>query len=119
MKKILVIDDDPVSVKLMESGLAKAGYEVFLAGNGEKGLMCAQEKRPDLIITDVEMPEMNGYTFVLEAKKIDAIKDTPVIVLTAHEENKPIFLRKGIQHYMVKPVDFAALLEKLKELVGA
>jgi DNA-binding response OmpR family regulator len=64
------------------------------------------------------MPEMNGYTFIIEMKKEEALKDTPVIVLTAHEENRSIFARRGIKHYLVKPVNFDDLFAKIVELVG-
>ncbi len=92
-KKILVIDDDPVGGKLL-----------------------ALRNLPDLIILDIEMPEMNGYTFVMELKKLEPVKATPVIVLTSHEENRAIFARKGISHYLVKPVNFDVLFAKMKEL---
>jgi len=116
-KKILVIDDDPVGGALMKSRLAKEGYEVMLALNGDQGLKALASFSPGLIVLDVEMPEMNGYTFVGEIQKIDAAKNTPIIVLTAHEENKKIFARKGISHYLVKPVDFNLLFAQMNELM--
>jgi twitching motility two-component system response regulator PilH len=117
-KKILVVDDDPVGQMLMESRLVKAGYEVIKAGNGQAGLDMTKAQKPDLIVLDVEMPEMNGFTFVTELKKLEDVKNTPIIVLTAHEENKPIFHRKGIDHYLVKPVIFDDLFAKMNTLLG-
>ena len=101
----------------MESRLSKAGYEVARALNGEQGLKQAANLKPDLIILDIEMPQMNGYTFVIELKKIEPIMNTPVVVLTAHEENKAIFARKGISHYLVKPVNFDVLFAKMNEIL--
>ena len=115
-KKILVVDDDPVGGRLTEARLAAAGYEVFRAMNGEEALHQLPLVRPDLIVLDIEMPEMNGYTFVMEMKKLEDFKATPVIVLTAHSENRAIFARRGISHYLVKPVDFDVLFAKMKEL---
>jgi len=117
-KRILVVDDDPVGRALMESRLGKAGYEVLQASNGQMGLDMTKAEKPDLIVLDVEMPEMNGFTFVTELKKLEDVKNTPIIVLTAHEENKPIFLRKGIQHYLIKPVNFDDLFAKMNPLLG-
>ena len=118
-KKILVVDDDPVGVALMDSRLTKAGYEVLIERNGEGGLTRIRKEKPDAIILDIEMPEMNGYTFIIEMKKDEAVKDTPVIVQTSHEENRGVFARRGITHYLVKPINFDVLLTQLKELVGA
>jgi DNA-binding response OmpR family regulator len=117
-KKILVVDDDPVELRLLESRLTANGYEVILAHDGYEGLEVLKKESADLIVLDVEMPEMNGYTFLLEMKKIEAYKNIPVIVLTAHEENRPIFARRGILNYMVKPVNFEKLLTLITSLIA-
>lgn len=117
-KKILIIDDDRVGVTLLASRIGKEGFEVFMALNGIMGLEYAAREKPDLIILDIEMPEMNGYTFILELKKRDDLKDVPVIVQTSHEENRPIFARRGIKNFLVKPVDFEMLFKKIAELIG-
>jgi DNA-binding response OmpR family regulator len=117
-KKVLIIDDDAVGLALMKSRLLKDGYEVLLEHNGEAGLACMKRERPDALILDIEMPEMNGYTFLIEMKKEDALKGVPVIVNTSHEENRAIFARRGITHYLVKPINFDLLLSKLKEILG-
>ncbi len=117
-KKILVIDDDPVGGRLVEARLLNEGYDVSLVTNGEAGLEALRRERPALIILDIEMPEMNGYTFIIEMKKDEVLKDTPVIVLTAHEENRAIFARRGIKNYLVKPVNFDELFAKIIELAG-
>ncbi len=117
-KRILVVDDDPVGVALMEGRLTKAGYEVNMACNGEEGLKFAKAVSPALIILDVEMPEMNGYSFLYELRSIDALKAVPVIVLTAHEENQKIFARKGIAHYLIKPVNFDVLFKLMDQIIG-
>ncbi len=116
-KKVLVIDDDPVGGMLMESRLLKEGYEVFRALNGEQGFKMIQTVIPSIIILDVEMPGMNGYMVVSEVQKLVGLKDIPIIVLTAHEENKKIFARRGISNYMVKPVDFNVLFPLMTQLV--
>lgn len=109
-KNILIIDDDPVELKLISSRLLKEGHQVRQAQHGVAGLEALAEQKPDIIILDIEMPEMNGYTFILEMKKTPEYQTIPVIVLTAHEENRPIFARRGILNYLVKPVCFDQLL---------
>ena len=117
-KKILVIDDDRVGATLMSARVGREGFTVLTAINGRIGLEYAARERPDLIILDIEMPEMNGYTFVMELKKNDGLKNIPVIVTTAHEENRPIFARRGIMHYLVKPVNFDELFPMIDKLTG-
>jgi len=117
-KRILVVDDDAVGLFLMEARLVKAGYEMLQANNGQLGLDLTKAQKPDLIILDVEMPEMNGFTFAMELKKLEDVKNTPIIVLTAHVENKPIFHRHGIDNYLVKPVNCSWGNRRSKDFVG-
>ncbi|NTV30069.1 MAG: response regulator [Candidatus Omnitrophica bacterium] len=117
-KKVLIVDDDRVGLALMTARISKEGFTVLTAANGKVGLECAIKEKPGLIVLDIEMPEMNGYTFVLEMKQQEALKDIPVIVTTAHEENRPIFARRGIKHYLVKPVQMDELIGKIVELIG-
>lgn len=114
-KTILVIDDDQVNQRLMETNLAKAGYDVDQAFDGQQGLTKIQFSRPDLIILDVEMPNANGYSFMMDLSKNEEWKTIPVIVLTSDEASQPIFERKGIKDYLLKPVDFSDLLEKIND----
>lgn len=118
-KKILVVDDDPVGQALMLGRLSKAGYEVLQALDGVKGMELAHHNKPDLIILDIEMPKMNGYTFINALRLEGAVKHIPVIVLTARLDNKPIFQRKGISDYFVKPVSMDELLGKIAALLGS
>ena len=114
-KKILIIDDDKTSSLLVQSRLQANQYEVFHASDGLKGLEEVKSVKPDLIILDVEMPRMNGYTFMNEFKKLDISKTTGVLVLTSHAEHQPIFTLKGVRGYLLKPIDMAALEEKVKK----
>lgn len=111
--KILCIDDDQVNIKILQKRLEEKGYEVMLALDGEMGLQRAKETKPDLIILDVEMPTMDGYQFMMQRNKKPELITTPVIVLTAHEEMQPIFELKGVKDYLVKPINFELLFEKL------
>ncbi len=81
----LVIEDDPASRNLLATMLKKQGFLVSSAENGVKGLECLSEKRPDLIMLDLMMPEMDGFTFLEERVRRDLAQDVPVIVVTAKE----------------------------------
>ncbi|OGX08695.1 MAG: hypothetical protein A2Z88_11565 [Omnitrophica WOR_2 bacterium GWA2_47_8] len=113
--KILVIDDDATLTKLLDARLSANGYEVVIAKDGAEGLEKYKKEKPDLIILDIEMPKMDGYTFVLEFKQIASLRDTPIIMLTAKEAMREIFAIEGINDYIVKPFDMDDLLNKIKK----
>ena len=116
-KKILIIDDDPTTVKMVGSFLIAHGYSVVSAGSGEEGLEQVKTDRPDLIILDIQMPGMNGYTFIFEFKKIADTSTIPVIVLTAKDGMAEIFKVEGVKEYLTKPFQPEALLTKIKKYV--
>ena len=113
-KKILIIDDEPEVATLLKLRLEAQGYEVLTATDGQDGMDKIKKDKPDLVLLDVAMPKMDGYTFLQEFKKVTDLKETPVIVLTAKGEMKDIFTMEGIQDYIVKPFDAVKLLEKIK-----
>ena len=117
-KKILVIDDDRTNTTLLKARLEASHFAVVTANDGDVGLEVLKKEKPDLIILDVEMPKMNGYTFLTEMKKLDEFKSRPVIVLTAHENMQPIFGLKGVKGYFVKPLKIEPLLEKIVQCIG-
>ena len=114
-QKILVIDDDRINVKIIQSRLENEGYEATTALDGTEGLEMVKKSLPDLIILDIQMPKMNGYTFMIELKKIPSGVSIPVIVLTAYDDMEPIFRLKGVREYLVKPINFDELFEKIKK----
>src|SRR3989338_1841917 len=101
-KKILVIDDEPEMTELLKSRLESQSYEIITAHDGEEGLEKARYEKPDLIILDVLMPKMDGYTFVRELKVEEATKGIPVIVLTAKRRMQDLFKLEGIHDYILK-----------------
>ena len=116
-KKILMIDDEPDFTKMLKARLEASGFAVVTAPDGEIGLiMCAQEI-PDLIILDITMPNKDGYMFICELKQMEGLKKIPVIVLTAREGMKDLFLWEGAVDYFVKPVDTKQFLAKISELL--
>ena len=114
-KRILIVDDEPHLVKLVKLRLEANGYEVATALNGLEGLKEAEENHPDLIIVDVMMPKMDGYTFVKNIRVRDELKAIPIIVLTVKNKLENLFKAEGVKDYIVKPFDAENLLEKVKK----
>ena len=115
-KTVLVIDDDLTNVRIVESRLAKEGFAVVAAINGEGALKKLESLTPDLIILDIQMPSMNGYTFLLELRKISKFNHVPIIVVTSRDDMEPIFKLNGVKDYIIKPVNFDVLFQKLRAL---
>jgi len=114
-KIILIVDDEPVAREFARKRISDNGYTVITAADGVEALAAIAQSKPDLILLDVEMPKMNGYTFVGELAKMNFNPKIPVIVLTAHEELGPIFKRHGVRGYLIKPLNIEQVLVKIKE----
>ena len=117
-KTVLVVDDEPVIVEISKRKLEELGYTVMTAFNGEEALGCLQKKIPELIILDIQMPKMNGYTFVMEKSKVPEFVNIPVIVCTAYNEMAPLFKRHGVKAYLLKPLKLQDLLDRVTETIG-
>ncbi len=116
--KILIIDDDPVSLTLLQSRLTANGYEVATATNGNQALVKIKQSKPDLILTDVLMPEMDGFSFYKEVKSNEATSRIPIIVMTARSKMRDTFEMVGADSFLAKPVDINALLAQVQRLTG-
>lgn len=116
-KKILIIDDDPHLVDMMQMRLESEGYTVIKAFDGEEGLYLAKRENPDMVILDVLMPRMDGYTFVREFRSLDCGKDIPMMVLTGKEKMKDLFAIEGIREYVLKPFKAEDLLKTIRRLL--
>ena len=114
-QKILVVDDDPTIRHLLKTSLQNQGFEVEIAADGEEGLVKFKSFKPELLILDIMMPRMDGYTFLLELKKIADIRSVATIILTAKEQMRDIFKLEGVNDYIVKPFDMESLLRKIKK----
>jgi len=104
-KKVLVIDDDTATLKLLQVFLSAKDLEVHTAEDGIDALEKMKKMTPDLIVLDVMMPKMDGYGFLREIKKEPKFRLTPVIVLTAREMMREIFVQEGIRDFVTKPYD--------------
>src|SRR3989304_5888258 len=115
-KTIMVVDDEKRLVSLVESYLTQEGYRVVTAHNGKDALTVARREKPDLIVLDVMMPEMDGYEFM---RKHRADNNTPIILLTARvdDEEKVIGLELGADDYMTKPFRPRELVARVRAVL--
>lgn len=115
--KILLVDDDQDFLQLLEYDFKKKGYDVATASNGEEGLTSAAALKPALIVLDIKMPKMDGYTFVRRLKKDADMKDIPLIVLTSYEPMKDMFQLEGVSDYFVKSANMDGLIKAVEKYV--
>src|SRR5882757_1228245 len=119
-KKILVVDDEPYMHRLMQHHLVRAGYELVAARNGREAIESVQRDKPDLVIMDVMMAEMDGISALKALKNADATRDIPVIMLTAsaHDLTKEISEAAGAAAFFTKPFSPTHLLAEIKRLLA-
>ena len=117
MFKILVVEDDKNLRKLIVTCLEKANYTVFDTKNGEEALDLMDREYVDLIVTDIMMPEMDGYELIKELR--EANYNTPILIITAKEdiEDKRTGFSLGADDYMVKPINIDELIMRVKSLL--
>jgi len=115
-KTILVVDDKDSLRKLIKSYLSEEGYRVVTADNGQNALYVARHEKPDLILLDIMMPEMDGYDFIRIYRKE---ADTPIILLTAKldESDKVIGLELGADDYVTKPFGMRELSARIRAVL--
>jgi CheY-like chemotaxis protein len=117
--KILVVEDSPTQAERVRLLLEGEGYEVVLARNGREGLQRVQAAAPDLIISDVVMPEMDGYAFCQAVKAAAATRRLPCVLLTERHTPADILLglECGADNFITKPFEEAYLLERVRRIV--
>ncbi len=118
MARVLIVDDEKDVVELVKFLLAREGYEVVEACNGREALECVETEHPDLIILDVMMPEMDGYTVQTRLMANEATRQIPIIFLTAvaRPRGSPSSLGKAAFH-MEKPFDPKELLYVVQDFL--
>ncbi len=120
MKKILIADDEHKIVMTLEYAFRKAGYEIYIARDGTEVLEILKEQIPDLILLDIMMPNLDGYSTLSEIKKNENYQNIKVIFLSAKTSEKDINkgLEMGADAYVTKPYSIKKLTEKVVELIG-
>lgn len=117
-KTILLVEDNELNRDMMVRRLKRAGLKVLTAGDGQSALDLMVSDTPDLVLMDMSLPILDGWSACRKARKDKRIKQIPIIALTAHalEEDRVKALAAGCDDYATKPVDFPELIEKIKAL---
>ncbi len=120
MKTILIADDSPKGREFLRTVLSHAGYHVVEAANGAEAVRLAGECHPDLVVLDVQMPEMDGYAAAAELRRKPEFADVPMIALTAFamEGDRERALAAGFTNYLTKPIRMKELREEVGRLIG-
>jgi twitching motility two-component system response regulator PilH len=118
IQKILIVDDSPTERYFLTDILAKNGFSVSTAENGEEALLKIKADKPQLILMDVVMPGQNGFQITRAIARDPETKDVPIIICTSkNQETDRIWgLRQGARDYLIKPIDPQALLAKIASL---
>ena len=116
---VLIIDDEPDLVELLKYNLAKEGYKVEFAFNGFDGLRASEVFKPDLLILDIMLPDINGYEVCKRIKRTANFSAVPVIFLSAKQEevDKVLGFESGAEDYITKPFSVAELLARVRTIL--
>jgi DNA-binding response OmpR family regulator len=117
--RILIVDDNPENLDILQTRLARHGYEILTAQDGEEALATARETRPDLILLDIMMPKLDGIEVCRRLKADRSLPFMPIVMVTAKADSKDIVagLEAGGDEYLTKPVDQAALVARVKSML--
>jgi len=115
MPKILYIEDDFLNMQLVKKMVRFAGYEVLQAFDGRTGIKMAEELKPDVILMDIDLPDMNGLEVTMILKASAGLKDIPIIALTADSSAHSRCLEVGCDGYLSKPISRAGLLKVIQQ----
>ena len=122
-KTILLVDDDPLIIRMYQVKLSNDGYDVDVAANGEEALIAVRKHKPDLILLDLMMPKMNGVETLQELRADELTRNIKVLILTNLEDKGGGNLEKakkmGALDYLIKAeIDLKTLSEKVKSILG-
>jgi two-component system cell cycle response regulator DivK len=120
MKKILLVEDNEMNRDMLSRRLARKGYEVSIAVDGQQGVEMAQTSAPDLILMDMSLPVLDGWEATRRLKDSNATRHIPVIALTAHamSGDRERALEAGCDDYDTKPIELTRLLEKIESMLN-
>ncbi|MBD2461408.1 response regulator [Oscillatoria sp. FACHB-1407] len=119
MSKILLVEDNEMNRDMLSRRLERKGHQILIAVDGEQGIAMAQAEKPDLILMDMSLPVLDGWTATRQLKESATTCAIPIIALTAHamSGDKEKCFEAGCDDYDTKPVEFARLLEKIEALL--
>ncbi len=115
---ILLVEDNELNRDMLTRRLHRAGYAVVTAGDGEQALTMMRNEQPALVLMDMNLPVMDGWTACRLAREDELTRNTPILALTAHamDDDRKQALDAGCDDFATKPIDFPALLLKIEKL---
>ena len=118
MKKVLVVDDDPINRKVAREALSIYSHEVIEAKNGEESIIMAKKLVPDVILMDIQMPGINGTEAMKKIREQPGLNKIPIIAITAYamKGDREKLLNEGFSGYISKPVSIRELLKLVESL---
>lgn len=118
--KVLIVDDEPFNVDVLQQELEELDYQVITASNGKEALEQIKKHQPDLILLDLMMPVLDGFAVLSEVKADAVLRDIPVIIVSAEHDSKSVVkgIKQGADDYITKPIDAEHLKSKLKDHLG-
>jgi len=116
---VLVVDDDPVILKLLEVNFEMEGFTVLVAHDGEEGIEVARSNQPDVIVSDIMMPKKSGLELVVALKGDTSTSEIPIILLSAKAQNADVRtgLEAGADDYVTKPFEPLDLVDRVNRLL--
>ena len=119
MKKVLIIEDNENNLYMMRFIITKLGHEVLEARDGAAGVDLAKKKRPDLILMDIQLPLLDGYSATRRIREDDTLKDIPIIAVTSYAMvgDREKAIGAGCTAYVEKPINPAAFIEVLARYI--
>ena len=123
MKKILVVEDDPVNQMILLDFLAANGYELIAASSGPEGIERFEREAPDLLLVDIQLPRKNGFELLRDIKGRPGGQSTPILLMSAvyrdqDQSSRTIQLGTLADGYLSKPFDLVQLLAQVRQLLG-
>lgn len=119
-QRILIVDDDKIVRLILSDMLELDGFtNVAQAVNGAEGLALARQYKPDLLLSDMMMPQMDGFQLIQAVRDDETLKDTAIIVLTSREEMKDLVEMTGVSNFIVKPFEKENVLTTIKRVLSA
>ena len=117
-RPVLLVEDNEMNRDMMIRRLKRAGLDVVTAGDGQEALRCMRKNKPAVVLMDMNLPVLDGWSASRQAKQDPTLRTIPIIALTAHamEEDRLNALECGCDDYATKPVDFPELLAKIEKL---
>jgi CheY-like chemotaxis protein len=119
--RVLLVEDNPANLALMQYLLQAAGYTTLTATDGREGIAVAQRESPDVILMDLQMPILNGYDAARQVKEIPALRGVPIIAVTAYAMvgDRDKILARGFDGYIAKPITPERFVSEVESFIGS